>query len=486
MDLERAVAFLQHQLEAERHQHTMERLMWQAQSASLSCQVQRLEQQMAAAAAALAPGAAGMAACLQPVGVEPLLPAGPAAAYDEGVRRLPASPPPAMPAAPGPPAAAAPRGTPAPLPAGWRGPHAPAPAAADDESAQHRNGGPCEQPAPVAALAAAAAAGGGLRRATDPRGPPVPVPAPPASAPAAPQPHWAPQDGQAAAPPFRGFDAPQHAGFGSPKQGETRLQMHRPSQAAEAVLQAGGDGREQEDMQQRLDQWLLSQLRTGPPCTAKAAGRVVVVPGAAAAAVPHQHGGELMPPSASPLGLHNRGHLLTQPSLQQAAGPAGLPGLHQLQPAPGSSRAGSPLLPRHPAAACPRPGVSPLDRHPFETGNMLVLNEQMGVLCCRTGRDPWSRAKTCPSLVVRSIAQHACRHGAPGLMNGYLPLLAAASQESNAITPSEMQCKSYWPGASKQAWNYAHILPAAQRIYKAHSYRVSGGSAAPLAAALTS
>ena len=80
------------------------------------------------------------------------------------------------------------------------------------------------------------------------------------------------------------------------------------------------------------------------------------------------------------------------------------------------------------------------------------------------------------------FAQLACRNGEPGRVLQ----LAAAPQYLKTIAPSEMQCKSYWPGASKQAWNYAHILPAAQRIYKAHSYRVSGGSAAPLAAALTS
>lgn len=60
---------------------------------------------------------------------------------------------------------------------------------------------------------------------------------------------------------------------------------------------------------------------------------------------------------------------------------------------------------------------------------------------------------------------------------------AAVSALKRCITPealcgvstSEMLVE--WPGGDKQSWNYAHILPGAQRMYEAQLHRAAHRSA---------
>lgn len=61
---------------------------------------------------------------------------------------------------------------------------------------------------------------------------------------------------------------------------------------------------------------------------------------------------------------------------------------------------------------------------------------------------------------------------------------AARAEAVDTITQGEQQDKYRWPGAEKQAWSMAHILPGLQRMYKRRLGRVARRSKAAAATAV--
>lgn len=84
--------------------------------------------------------------------------------------------------------------------------------------------------------------------------------------------------------------------------------------------------------------------------------------------------------------------------------------------------------------------------------------------CRRTGRDPWAILRKSLADAARFAAQCKPIVGAPVALAALR--LTAEPLALGTVTASEQARRSFWPGDEKLAWNYAHILPRAQRIFE--------------------